>query len=85
MLKSFQNSVQNHLIEPALKPIQLDRKIVMFRKKLNRLMNTTNRFQNVTLSNNVKTRIEKYENKQVVLVFANIDSVCLKPYKKVFH
>jgi hypothetical protein len=29
--------------------------------------------------------IEKYQNKQLVLVFTNVDEVYLKPYKKTIH
>lgn len=81
----IQNSIQQNIVKPALKPIQFERKIVKFRKVINKIMNNPNRIENTRLTSNVATRIEKYENKQIILVFSNADTVYLKPYKKNIH
>jgi hypothetical protein len=96
----------SNTIDLVLKPIQLDRKLVKFIKKINKLINKPIRFQNVNLSTRIvetqyilegnetitqisklegriATRIETYENKQVVLVFTNVDNNYLKPFHKV--
>lgn len=111
--------IQNHLLNPFLKPIQIDRGIVKIRKVLNKLTHTNVKFKNVTLGERtaetvhviytldankkiipsktitetkisklggmITTRIEKYENKQRILVFSTIDDVYLKPIKKYIH
>lgn len=101
------NTIEN-VLQPMLKPIQLDRKLVKIRQRLNYILNKPIRFQNVVLSTRIvetqyrindnetitqtsklegriATRIEKYENKQLVLVFTDVDEVYLKPYKKFIH
>jgi hypothetical protein len=37
------------------------------------------------LKGRIATRIETYANKQVVLVFTNVNDAYLKPYKKTVH
>ncbi len=77
--------INKMIIEPALKPMQVERKAVKFRRVMNKIMHNPIRIQNVILPTKVATRIEKYANKQVILVFTNAQDVFLKPLNKLEH
>lgn len=109
MIKASQ--IPNFIIEPILKPMRIERKIVNVRKVLNKIMRNPIRYQHITiptrtvrseylineansigvstkvnrLKAKIVTRIETYQNKQVVFVFTNVSHNYLKPYKKTMH
>lgn len=81
----IQEQINKMLIEPMMKPMQVERKIVKFRRLIYTIMHNPNRIQNVQLPTQVAIRIEKYTNKQRILVFTNAEDVYLKPFSKTIH
>lgn len=74
--------IQNRIIKTATEPIRIERKLVMFRRFINNIMQNPIRFHDVTLPTGVKTRDEKYSNGRRILVFTEADDVFLKKYKR---
>ncbi len=76
MLK-FHSQINKLVIEPMLKPIQIDRKIVRVRKGLNRLMRNPIRFQHVKLTTRTVRTVHVIEDKEntKVLTFAKVSKL----------
>ncbi len=60
--------INKMILEPMLKPIQFDRKIVKVRKALNRLMRNPIRFQHVKLTTRVVETTRLIDSKEVTHV-----------------
>ena len=60
--------INKMFVEPMLKPIQIDRKIVKVRKALNRLMRNPIRFQHVKLTTRVVETTRLIDGKEVTHV-----------------
>ncbi len=76
------SNIQNYIVKTAKEPIRIERKLVVFRNLINRIMRNPIRFHDVTLPTGVKTRNEKYANGHLILVFTDADEVFLRPTKK---
>lgn len=60
--------INKMILEPMLKPMQFDRKIVKVRKALNRLMRNPIRFQHVKLTTRVVETTRLIDGKEVTQV-----------------
>jgi hypothetical protein len=60
--------INKMILEPMLKPIQFDRKIVKVRKALNRLMRNPIRFQHVKLTTRVVETTRLIDGKEITQV-----------------
>lgn len=69
--------INKMVIEPMLKSIQIDRKIVRLRKVLNRVMQNPIRFQHVTLTTRTLRTIHVIEDKEntKVTTFAHVSKL----------
>lgn len=69
------NTIINYA--PKLKPIQIDRKIVKFRKAINRIMRNPIRFQHVKLTTRTVRTLHVIENKEntKVTTFAHVSKL----------
>jgi hypothetical protein len=64
--------INKMVIEPMLKPMQIDRKIVKVRKALNRLMRNPIRFQHVKLTTRTVETIHILPNDQSITHVSNL-------------
>ncbi len=69
--------INKMILEPMLKPMQIDRKIVKVRKALNRLMRNPIRFQHVKLTTRTVRTLHVIEDKENVKVttFAHVSKL----------
>jgi hypothetical protein len=76
MLK-FHTQINKMVIEPMLKPMQIDRKIVRVRKVLNRVMQNPIRFQHITLTTRTLRTVHIIEDKEntKVTTFAHVSKL----------
>jgi len=79
---ALHSKIQSYIVKPATEPMQIERKLVVFRNLINRIMQNPIRFHDVTLPTGIKTRVEKYANRNRVLVFTDTSEVYLRAYKR---